>query len=276
MISTASPSHIDEIKALWQQSFGDEPGYIDSFLERFTTPDNTLVWLDGGVCGMLFILPCTLALAHERYRCAYLCGVATRQSDRGRGISTALLQYAYELCAARGYQLCALVPASHSLFNFYAKRGYALQGYVKTLSLVEQELDLSAAPVFSAIGAEEVFALRKSFFGGAYMAWDKQMLVGIIEENSSLGGCFYRYSLGVHSGYISCVPQGDALLVKEFCGTEALLPCLLGGLHKIYGKQRYRVRLSNVATIGELTPLAMTHWITKRNEQPFYLSHVFD
>ncbi|MEG0853168.1 MAG: GNAT family N-acetyltransferase [Angelakisella sp.] len=278
MITTASQEHLTGIRALWQQAFGDNVEYINMFLNQCAKFENTLVYLkENTVCGMLFILPCNLVFQKSGHQCAYFYGVATRQEEQGRGISTELLQYAYDLCKSRGYAVCALVPASSSLFQFYAKRGYTTQGYIKTLSVDAGELtDVRSSAVFSKIDHNDVFDIRKKFFDTAYLEWDSWTLAYIQAENKYLGGSFYHYDVQGECGYLSCLPHDDTVVIKEFAGKDARLFDLLKGLHGIYNKQTYQVRLSNTAAMGELTPFAMTKWIGKGPETPFYLSHVFD
>lgn len=274
MITTASQEHLHGIRELWQQAFGDSVEYINLFLERCAQPQDTLVYLqDNTVSGMLFILSSTLVFHESHYRCAYLYAIATHKELRGRGISTQLLQYAYQLCRQRGYAASALVPATPSLFSFYAKRGYAVQGVTKTLSVEASKLDSApSAAAFSPIGAPEIFAMRKKQFGDAYLEWDNKQLRYMQAENQFRGGSFFHYKVGGDSGYLCCVPHHNTLLVKELAGNDALLPELLAGLHKLYRKESYLVRLSGAAAVGTLTPFAMTRWMDKGPSEPFYLS----
>lgn len=278
MITTASQQHLDGIRQLWQQAFGDSPQYVDLFWEQCAQPRNSLVYLqDNTVAGMLFILPCSLVFGKSQYRCAYLYAIATGEAQRGRGISTQLLEHAYRLCSKRGYAVCALVPATPSLFGFYAKRGYAVQGVTKTLSVEATQLAGShSSAVFSPIGAPEIFAMRKKQFGDAYLEWDCGTVAYILAENRFGGGSFYQYRLGGDSGYLCCLPDRDTLLVKEFAGKDALLPELLAGLHRLYRKDSYHIRLSGAAAVGARAPLAMTRWIAKGPGEEFYLSLTLD
>lgn len=278
MTTTASQEHLNEIRELWRQAFGDSVEYINLFLEQYSELTNTLVYLQGNVvAAMMFILPCNLVFAENRYRCAYFYGIATRQDMRGKGISTQLLQYAHQLCSSRGYDVCALVPATPSLFEFYAKRGYTVQGTIKTVSVDAAELTTSCSSVdFSAISTDKIYDMREKFFGTAYLEWDRRALEYMQSENQCIGGSFYRYSLGGSCGYLCCVPRHDTLWVMEFVGSDALLPDILKGLHEIYNKQTYFIRLYSASIIGKPTPLAMTRWVARGTSEPFYLSLVLD
>lgn len=278
MITTALREHLDGIRALWQQAFGNSTQYIDLFLEQGVQPHNALVYLqDGRVAGMLFILPCSLVFRESSYQCAYFYGIATRTELRGRGISTELLEYAYHLCSKRGYAVCALVPATSSLFRFYAKRGYDVQGAVKTLSVRSAELGTgSSSAVLSPINMHDVFDMRKNCFGTAYLEWDNRTLAYIQAENRHCGGSFYRYNADGACGYLCCVPRDDTLLVTEYSGQNILLPNLLECLHRIYHKQNYLIRLAPDTIMGELTPFAMTRWIANGTREFFYLSLALD
>lgn len=278
MITTATSEHIEGIISLWQQAFGDSTQYINLFLENHAKPQNTLIdFQNHMVCGMLFILPCQLVFGHQTYRCAYLYSIATRKEYQGCGISTRLLEQAHTLCTKRGYDVCTLVPATPFLFDFYQKRGYTSQGYIKTLSVqADTVVSLTDIPTLRPISADEALSLRQQRFGSAYLAWDKPALDYIICENKFLGGEFYKFSWGAQTEFLSCVPVAGKLLIREFCGDELHIPQVTAALHRLYQREGYQYRLFHHATIGELTPFGMTHWLQSGNNHPFYLSHVLD
>lgn len=278
MIITALEAHLREIKELWMEAFGGDSIYADMFLRRRAEEKNTLLYLQGEtLCAMLFILPCRLVFGSTSYSCAYLYAVATGREYRGRGFSTALLDAAYKLCSERGYDVCALSPAEEGLFGFYEKRGYATQGYVKNLYISGKQLAVtSSVPLLSPVSGRELITLRKEAFSTAYLEWDSRAMDYIVAENEFSGGRFYRYSLGGERGFLSCTPTKQQLLIKEFSGNVLSIPQIVNGLHEIYHRDEYLFRLSNTAAAGELTPFAMTRWITDGTGEPFYLSHTLE
>lgn len=278
MIIAALEAHRPKVKALWLEAFGGDELYAHMFLHRHAEEKNTLLYLHGDtLCAMLFILPCRVVFGSDTYRCAYLYGVATAGAYRGRGLSTALLDAAYKLCGERGYDLCALAPANKGLFGFYEKRGYAVQGCVKNLTITTgQALAEGSIPFFSPIRAEGLVALRREAFGAAYLEWDSLALNYIITENEFSGGRFYSYRLGDESGFLSCTPNKEQLLIKEFSGNTQRLPQIADGLRELYHKESYLFRLAATAPLGEMVPLVMTRWITHGTTELFYPSHLLE
>lgn len=275
MITTATEQWMPAVKALWMEAFGGPSGYADLFLQHRAELQNTLLYLqEDALCGMLFLLPCRLTFGSVSYRCAYLYAVATGREHRGQGVSTALLDAAYRLCGERGYHLCALAPATHSLFGFYQKRGYSTQGFAKRLVL--DRVAVTAAPLLSQITSEELVSMRKEAFGNAYLEWDRSALDYSVTENKYQGGDFYRYRLGEHSGFFGYVPAQKQVLIWEFSGDSSILAGIARGLMDRYPGKSCCFRLGNDSSVGQRTPLVMTRWIGVGIDRPFYPSHLLE
>lgn len=118
--------------------------------------------------------------------------------------------------------------------------------------------------------------MREYFLKRDYLEWDLKAMKSILEENAYLGGHFYRYDLRGEEGCIACLPAGDSLMIKEYVGKEASFLGVLQSLHKRYRKHSYLCRISCKMEVGVRTPLAMTRWIAKGSDRPFYAAHLLD
>lgn len=141
MIARATREQIPELRALWQNVFGDGPDFLDPFFTRVFIPDNTLVWTENGcVVSALYILPYTIPNGEETLRAAYLYALATEPAWRGRKIMSHLIEASFDLCAARGYALTMLVPAKDSLFGFY--RGFGFEEFFERVRIEKSREEL--------------------------------------------------------------------------------------------------------------------------------------
>ena len=117
-ISTPQKNHLPQLKALWQQAFGES---MDSFLATAFSFDRCLIAeKDGQVAAALYWFD----LDYAGNRLAYLYAIATEKSQQHQGIGKALIQAAHKHLKALGYAGTILVPASEALFAFYKKCGY--------------------------------------------------------------------------------------------------------------------------------------------------------
>ena len=143
MIARAVREQIPEMRALWQNVFGENPDFLDQFFMRVFVPDNTLVWMENGrVVSSLYILPYSIPNGDETLRAAYLYALATEPAWRGRKIMSRLIEASFDLCTVRGYALSMLVPAKNSLFGFYRSLGF--EEYYERVSIEKTREELAA------------------------------------------------------------------------------------------------------------------------------------
>lgn len=125
MISYGKPEFIEDLKLLWQDTFGDSRRFIDSFFNHIYKPENTLIDVeDGHAIASLYMIPYELKHSGKTEKIIYLYALATDPSYRGRRIMSDLIQKSFEICSERNYALSVLIPARESLAEFYRKFGY--------------------------------------------------------------------------------------------------------------------------------------------------------
>ncbi len=109
-------------KELWQEVFGDEESFIDTFLMRHYHPRQILrVEASGRLVAMLHLIPFRVG----EQRVAYLYGVATAPEARGRGLASRLVREAIAQARTEGFEALVLIPAGEGLREFYARFGFA-------------------------------------------------------------------------------------------------------------------------------------------------------
>lgn len=114
-----------QILKLWQETFGDDKKFIETFFEIFdvNTALHTLS-VNEELISMLFALPCELQHKGTRVKLAYIYAVATRAEHRGNGYMQTLMRHTHDSLLTNGYSAAILLPADKKLRDYYGKMGY--------------------------------------------------------------------------------------------------------------------------------------------------------
>ncbi len=211
------------LKRLWKEIFGDTDLYIDLFFQHKYLPENTfIIRKDGEIVSMLYFFPTSFCLENRLIPAAYICGVATRQEERGKGYSQAILKEAIRVIKERGYKAAFLIPASESLFSFYQKAA-GFQPYFQLeqqeILFCEQKVPKQKTLPWSAQGFADWYleGNRNHRFFCEKTAKDFEELLRFYQPE----GCQFHL---FENGYAICYPQNKILTVREafFASCESL------------------------------------------------------
>lgn len=193
---------IADLKALWQEAFGDTQALLDGFFatgfseDRFHcicengVPVSALYWFDCELCG---------------YKLAYIYAVATLKSHRGKGLARRLMGETHEILKEKGYAGAILVPGKQELFSYYERLGYRVATKTEEFSAAA-----SASPAFiSRITPAEYAAYRRKYLpeGSVLQEWDTLSYLATYAT-------FYKGE----DFLLSATKQEDTLLVHEILG----------------------------------------------------------
>lgn len=126
----------EEIKQLWRECFPDDSeAFIDLyFTYKYTDERNLCIRRDGQVAAALQMLPYQMTFGGGEIATRYLSGCCTAHAWRSQGLMAQLLGQSLQQMAADGVVLAELIPAERSLFDYYARFGFAtIFGYEPTL-----------------------------------------------------------------------------------------------------------------------------------------------
>lgn len=115
----------NKLSKLWKDTFHDNDDYISLVFNnyydlRFSEYEET----GGEVVAGLVGIPYEFGNAEKRIRALYLCGLATRQQYRSRGIMTRLLARVNEKAREAGFAFTFLIPSDDGLRKYYHDREY--------------------------------------------------------------------------------------------------------------------------------------------------------
>ncbi len=283
MIRFALDNDLTQLKALWEEAFGDTPEDTDDYFTRRHQNDCMLVFVqEGDIAGMLSLLPVTLASQGREFPARYIYGVATKQTFRGQGISTRLMEYTHAFMKEQGEKAAILVPASPSLFDFYGKRGYktifSLDIAQKTAKeIFPSPMDGHAAPCDTATYTQ---IRDKAFFSSSlYVRWDERAVDYAVTSLSSPGGLLHLKAPG-GEGCALWERQENEVLVRDLALVNMDMHTALSLLHTVLQAPLYTLRLMPGSFPGAVSrPFGMIRWLDAEpilSGSPPYLSLALD
>ena len=211
------------LKQLWQEAFGDTADFTDLFFSTGFSPDRFHCIREKGLpVSALYWFDCTL----QGRKIAYIYGVATLKSHRGKGLAGQLLEETHSLLRKRGYAGVVLVPHGASLFDFYRRFGYET-----AVTATEFSCNAGDSPVaIREIGIDEYTRLRSSFLpeGGVELREDMPVFLQT----------YCKFYAGADFLLI-CEALPDGLWTQELLGNAQTAPGILKALG--FTKGRFRI-----------------------------------
>ncbi len=142
-IRLVKPEDLDDLKEIWRMSFGDPDSFIDFYFQTRDWLSETAVLLeDGKAVSMLTMIP--VDMVDEKggiCSAAMLYAIATHPDYQKRGFADRLIEFSNQDLLSKQVAVTLLVPASESLFGFYAKQGYRDGFYVREAFMSRGDID---------------------------------------------------------------------------------------------------------------------------------------
>lgn len=233
------PGEEARLRALFTEGFEDE-AFTDLFFRLGFSPERCLVAAEKEILAALHWFDCAL----DGQRAAYIYGIATFASQRGKGIGSQLIRAALAHLKAE-YSAVFLVPAGESLFGYYERFGF------RTVSTILEQTVSAGDPLpVRKLDAAEYARLRRELLPAH----------SLLQE----GPC-----MELLAGYASFYAMAHAIaavtdhMVWELLGDMSDAPGLIAAL----GLSRATVR-----TPGGSRPFAMGTGI----DGPIYLGLALD
>lgn len=250
-IDAPSPAHIHELRALWQDAFGDSEAFLDLFFSFGFSPE---------CCRCVFQEDIPIAAAYwfdcalEGRKIAYLYAVATHSSQRGKGLCRMLMEDIRRVLTEQGYCAAMLVPQSDGLRQMYRRMGYRDAGPHREFSCTATSVPV---PVYS-IGPGEFARRRKELLPKG----------SVLQEGRNLTFLSHLADFYAGEGFLmAACREGHSLIVPEFLGDCALCPGILCSLGCKDGAFR---------SPGGDTPFAMALPLQEDAPEISYFGFAFD
>lgn len=240
-----------ELRALWQEAFGDNDTWVDTFFSIAYVPDRCrCVTMDNRIAAALYWFDCTC----QGVSFAYLYGIATARRWQSQGLCRALIDNTHTLLRHLGYHGTVLVPADQILSRMYARLGYCSGPSLDifTATTGEQPTPLHQLDSTSYIQMRQRFLPPDAIaYGENYAAFLEQEYTLLAGENLLLAGNM----------------EGSVFHAAEFLGNPAAAPAVLCTLGAVSG---------TFCTFGQGTAHAMFFPLTADCPVPSYLGAAFE
>ncbi len=237
-------SQIPQLRALWQEAFGDDDAFLDLFFSAAFSPRRCLCVSNGSnVVAAAYWFDC------KPY--AYVYAVATARSHRGMGLCHQLMAQIHSLLEQQGYAGVVLVPGDESLRRFYTGMGYESFGGIREFEAV------AGQPIATKrLSSQDYASMRRQFLPEG----------AVLQEGESLA--FLSDLAEFYSGegwLLAAARNGETLRGLELLGNTDAAPGILAAL----GANRGTFRTPGA------TPFAMCKSLLGKNI-PSYLGFAFD
>ena len=110
----------ENIISLWHESFGDNRGYIEFFLDNCEEKLCLGYIGKNGLASMLFLLNGSV----NGCSCKYIYAACTSKRFRGQGLMGGLIEYSKKICSDNNFDFIFLVPGEESLYSYYSRFGF--------------------------------------------------------------------------------------------------------------------------------------------------------
>ena len=208
------------LQNLWQEAFGDTKETIQQFFDAcFLKHTALLAELEGEPVSALYLLDTTLQNGAETYALSYVYAAATRTAARGKGVMTALLEFAKRQATLQGTDALYLVPADKTLYTYYGSRGYAPAFLKEEISLSKKDWQMpsdvqqkTAPPCVAQYEKHRAEALKAL----PHMVYPPQILHVSLQFMKPFGETL---SL-LPSGFYVVQEEKPDCIVSEFCPKE--------------------------------------------------------
>jgi predicted acetyltransferase len=259
----------EDIRALWQETFGDSDAFLSHYFAKLHRDENMLVTTedDSELVAMMTMFPIELVSGENAFPARYVYAVATAEPWRGLGISTSLMAYALEEMKEAGVAAAILVPAHFSLFDFYGRQGFSTAFFATENAVDAAELPAPEGTI-SELTAEALYVMRNRVFVNSrlFAKWDENTLEYIISSTRLYGGAVLEFHSQSSEGYAVATCENGICSVKELGLMGMGRSQALALLHSRVNAERYILHL--IAT-GDPDPMpfGMIQWLDEAAEK---------
>ena len=244
------------LSKLWAICFHENQRAIRFFFNNAFQPENCLVYrTNGKIAAMLHMLPARIVEPQKIAQAHYIYGAATFPQYQKRGYMGILLKTAAEIGKERGDKYSFLLPASFSLYQYYAKFDYIPAFSLKRLTVTDQrikEIVGSVNPQKFLWESGQVESFRNQCLLSNYgsVLWDKNAIFYASGINRVYGGKILYSIENGKKAYALCGMRSDNLCeVTEIMADIPAVPGLLANLIKEFPAKQYCFRLPENSNI---------------------------
>jgi GNAT superfamily N-acetyltransferase len=184
---------------------------------------------EGKPVAMLHLLPQLIKTHSRDYKTQYLYAAATLPEYQNHGIMRQLMYAVEQDGIENGCEYTVLLPATQSLYKYYAANGFETAFNVKKAEVTRKELLNLAYGSFTLLQKSQnnktAAQLRYKYYNNAVICTE-ELSDYIAEEWRSTGGKILQFD----EGFIYFIEKRDIVHVKELCGAKQQYKSMLATL----------------------------------------------
>ena len=237
-----NPEDKPQMKALWENAFGDDGEFIDPFFRNFLKTDTCLVAeCDGRVVSAMYILEDFRVYPYRKnvLTAGYAYALATDPEYRGQGIGKAVYKAVTDKILEK-HDIAFVLPAEESLYPFYEKAaGAKPMTIMREARFTAEDLrDIQRVPA-ARIPAFQYAGLREMYMSGMPHASCTDEMVDFMEEYMEVHGDFFLTEQGI----AAVETVGDACRISELLCPDTDGMAVIAGVASYYkDAEEYIVR----------------------------------
>ena len=215
MFRLSAKQDYPDLCGLWLEAFGENEESAKFVFESFSGYQHIYVLEEErAVVCMACAVPCSL----QGKEGIYLYGVATKKSHRGKGLMSALLEYAEQEEKRKGAEFSVLIPQTPDLFAFYRRFGYETRFYRHAFS-VESVPAATETLSASLVTAGGLASLRRANASRPFVQLNSKASQAVAEDLTLLKAVARKEKNEVLiEELFAQSPQAAAELVRRICG----------------------------------------------------------
>ena len=246
-LRTAKQTDTTQLRALWQECFGDSDAFCDWFFgERFSPELSVAAEDNGEILSAVHGWPFTLSIRDKAIPAIMMCGAATLPAARGRGLMTKCISLFMANAREKGFLVLFQKPVD---FSIYARLGhyasYDAAILTKKEGIVYTPARHTTDSLCSDTFAEELLPIYKSHaesYSCAVIRSVKDMSLKL-RDYAADGGRLLRYGSGDTTAYAVYYITDDKLTVPEIMGASADILPLLHTLAAMAGNRELTIKM---------------------------------
>lgn len=236
------PEDKPQMKALWEEAFGDDGEFIDTFFRSFLKKDTCLVAeCEGRVVSAMYILEGFRTYPYRKnvLTAGYSYALATHPDYRGRGIGKAVYKAVTEKILEK-HDMALVLPAEESLYPFYEEAtGAKPVTIMREARFTPEELQGIKPFAAARIPAFQYAGLREMYMSGMPHASCTDEIVDFMEEYMEVHGDFFLTEKGI----AAVETVGDTCRISELLSPDTDGMAILAGVASYYrNAEEYIVR----------------------------------
>ena len=246
-IRTAKQTDILQLRALWQECFGDSDAFCGWFFaERFDPALSVVAEESGDILSAVHGWPFTLSIRNKAIPAIMMCGVATRPAARGKGFMTKCISLFMANAREKGFLALFQKPVD---FDIYTKLGHYASYDALTLT---KKVGVTYTPAHNITDslcsdsfAETLLPIYKSAmesYSCAVIRSLKDMKLKL-RDYAADGGRLLRCGTGSISAYAVYYMTDDKLIVPEIMGQQTDILPLLHTLAAMAGRRELTIKM---------------------------------